>query len=178
MKTIAALQRSDQSVFEQVFRQYHEAIYFYVLGKTASPYIAEEVVQVTFVKLWQTRASLSCQYQLSTQLFRIARTTMIDMLRKEKNVRRHATVINLPDGHKNDVWEKIEEKELLRAVDHAMSHMPDVRRKVFAMSRFQGKSYSEIATELTLSLKTIESHMTAALKQLRQLLGACLFFIL
>src|SRR5580658_6589478 len=84
LTTIAALQEGDTVIFQQVFNQYYEKLFFYMLSKTKSSYLSEEAVQLTFIKLWQYKASLNQEIPLSIQLFRIARTTLIDLLRSNE----------------------------------------------------------------------------------------------
>src|SRR5581483_4335645 len=79
------LKDGDEFYFKQVFDQYHQKLYFFILYKTRSEYIAEEVVQMAFTKLWQCRQTLKEEYTISTQLFRIATTILIDFLRKYNN---------------------------------------------------------------------------------------------
>ena len=179
MNTIAAIKRGDEFIFEQVFNEYHEKLYFYILHKTGSRYMAEETTQLAFIKLWQYRGSLDENIDLSIQLFRIAKTTFIDLLRKQAldcKVRKTITI-----NHTEEIpWgtaEKMDEKELHEKIYRAIREMPSARRRVFEMSRIQGKSYKEIATELTLSIKTVENHIAHALKQLRHLLLSLLLFI-
>jgi RNA polymerase sigma-70 factor (family 1) len=176
---IAALREDDTFIFDQVYYQYHEKIYFYVLGKTRSRYIAEETTQITFIKLWQYRNNLSHEYSLFTQLFRIARTTMIDLLRKQESAG-HKQITHEPSqaGGGNSVWQRVTERELEHRIDAAVRKMPDMRRQVFEMSRSRGMSYKEIAGELSISVKTVEAHISQALKQLKQLLGGALFLLI
>jgi RNA polymerase sigma-70 factor (family 1) len=176
--TIAALREGDTIIFDQVYYQYHEKIYFYVLGKTRSRYIAEETTQITFIKLWQYRHNLSHEYALFTQIFRIARTTMIDVLRKQENASRKQVSYDPQAGSGNSVWQRITERELEHRIEVAVRKMPDMRRQVFEMSRSRGMSYKEIACELSISVKTVETHISQALKQLKQLLGGALFLFI
>jgi len=76
------LKDGDENYFKQVFDQYHQKLYFFILTKTKSEYIAEEVVQMAFTKLWQCRQTLKEEYTVSTQLFRIATTILIDFFAK------------------------------------------------------------------------------------------------
>src|ERR1700761_6251152 len=85
MFNVKALKDGDEHYFRQVFDQYHQKLYFFILSKTKSEYIAEEVVQMAFTKLWQCRQTLQEEYTISTQLFRIATTILIDYLRKYSN---------------------------------------------------------------------------------------------
>ena len=111
-------------------------MYLFVLHKTRSGYIAEECTQLTFIKLWQYRASLSEELSISVQLFRIARTTMIDQLRKKSTVALPVQDISSGD----QIWEGLHEKELNNELVRAIQQMPPVRKKVFEMSRFKGMS--------------------------------------
>ena len=169
---IAALKEGDELVFESVFHEYHEKIYLYILGKTQSPYLAEETTQLTFIKLWQYRSSLTEEYSLFTQIFRIARTTLIDLLRKQDNRQ------SLHDNAEKQttlmehaaVLDKMAAEELQKKLNETIDTMPPVRKQVFTMSRMQHMSTKEIAETLGLSVKTVEGHITQALKQLREVL--------
>jgi RNA polymerase sigma-70 factor (ECF subfamily) len=77
LNTVAAIKDSDEFVFQEVFTQYHDKLYFYILSKTKSAYLAEEVVQITFFKLWKYRSSLKENIPLINQLFRITKTTLM-----------------------------------------------------------------------------------------------------
>jgi RNA polymerase sigma-70 factor (family 1) len=182
LDTIAALREGDTFVFQQVFAQYHEKLYFYILGKTKSSYLTEEAVQLTFIKLWRYRSSLNPEISLSIQLFRIARTTLIDLLRSNEYNNRIFVVMSLAKENlfSNNVDERIDESELKKKVLKGVEQMPAMRRKIFELSRFDGLSYKEIAVELSLSVKTVEHHISLALKQLQHIisiLGPLLFFL-
>ncbi len=158
--------------FEQVFNTYHSKLFYFILDKTKSEYIAEEVVQLTFIKLWNYRASLNDDYAISTQIFRIASTTLIDILRKQAN---HQVLIKgltqISSGNQLDTYDpnvQLIEKELLRKVARTLDEMPEMQRTVFQLSRVDGLSYKQIADKLSISVKTVEVHMTRALKKLRK----------
>ena len=169
MSIVNSIKEGDQSIFKQVFNDYHEKLYSYVLKKTHSEYLAEEVVQLTFIKLWNYKTNLNEEYSISTQLYRIATTTLIDLIRKrntaelalKKLVEKDATpLVNASIGN-------LELKDLSLRLEKAMEKLPPTRRKVFKMSRFQEMTYSEIASELSISTKTVENHISMAIKQLR-----------
>ena len=172
LTTIAALQEGDTFIFQQVFTQYHEKLFFYMFSKTKSTYLSEEAVQLTFIKLWLYRASLNQEISLSAQLFRIARTTLIDLLRSKEYNNRVIVQMN-PAHHQplcNNVDDRIDESELKEKVWKGVQQMPPMRRKIFELSRYSGMSYKEIAIELSLSVKTVEHHISRALKQLQHIL--------
>lgn len=172
MNTIAALKQGNLLVFNEVYYSWHKRIYYFILQKTRSSFIAEEVTQLTFIKCWNYRENLADDLNIELQLFRIARTTLIDFLRKETVYKEK--VIHVIDKYTlpvDDLWGKLAEKELQVKLANALKEMPPMRRKVFEMSRFKGMSYQQIAQELSLSSRTVETHIFRAIKQIKHYLG-------
>ena len=170
MLNVKELKDGDEHYFKQVFDQYHQKLYFFILYKTKSGYIAEEVVQMAFTKLWQCRQTLKEEYTISTQLFRIATTILIDYLRKYNNkdaVTAGLDVVNIEKGI-DSTTEKMIGAELQKRISAAVNDLPPVRKQVFEMSREQGMSYREIAATLSVSSKTVETHIYKALKQIKK----------
>ncbi|HWJ29981.1 MAG TPA: sigma-70 family RNA polymerase sigma factor [Flavisolibacter sp.] len=175
--SITALKKGEYFIFEEVFEEYYERIYFYLLKKTKAEYIAEEATQLTFIKLWKYRDRLDESIDLNIQLFQIARTTLIDLLRKKRNKEIHLTKsVAHQRLSSNDVWEKVSAQELNRRLVLSLQTMPAVRRKVFEMSRIREMSNKEIASRLSISVKAVEYHITQAIKYLRHILAFIIFF--
>jgi RNA polymerase sigma-70 factor (ECF subfamily) len=175
--TITALKTGDRVVFEVVFHDHYERVYFYLLGKTKARYISEEGTQLAFIKLWQYRSSLDENIALNIQLFRIVRTTLIDLLRKEQIKNAHAAgAATRRPLHSNQVWEDMMAQEMKTRLSNCMQAMPAVRKRVFEMSRIREMSNKEIASELSISVKAVEFHISKAIRYLRHILPV-LFFI-
>jgi RNA polymerase sigma-70 factor (ECF subfamily) len=152
-----------------VYEEYHGRLYFFVLKYTQSPFLAEETVQLSFIKIWEKADRLTDQVELSIQIFRIAKSVMIDLLRKE-NVR-HNLIARLTDGKKDFQEEAdFESKQELVHVHKVIDQMAPVRKKVFTLSRLEGLSHLKIAEHLSISPKTVENHITKAIRQLRRTL--------
>jgi RNA polymerase sigma-70 factor (ECF subfamily) len=164
------LKDGDEFYFKQVFDQYHQKLYFFILQKTKSEYIAEEIVQLAFTKLWKCRGTLQEEYTISTQLFRIASTILIDFLRKYNNKDAVTARLDMLDFERgvDSTNEKMRENELQKQISEAVNDLPPVRKQVFEMSREQGMTYREIAETLSVSSKTVETHIYKALKQIRK----------
>lgn len=171
VETIIGLKSGDAFIFEELFHKYYEIVYSYTLNKTKSKYIAEETTQLTFIKLWKYRKSLNEAISFEIQLFRIVRTTMIDLLKKQQT---QTKLVSIADNTKppfaNTTWESVAAQELKGRLVLGMDAMPAVRKKVFQMSRLQERSNKEIAAELSISVKAVEFHITKALKYLKQIL--------
>jgi len=172
MNHVKEIKEGNRLVYSKVFEEYHQKLYLYIYNYTHSAWLAEETVQLTFIKLWEKREGLSEAYDISTQLFRIAKSTVIDLLRKEKvrNAQELSdTYVSAPEH------EKLIHKETLQQVLSAMEQLPAQSRQVFTLSRLGDLSHKEISTHLSISPKTIEGHITKALKYLRKGL-ASLFY--
>lgn len=166
---IAALKQNDTFTFDELFHEYHQKVFFLILSRSKSSYIAEETTQLTFIKLWNYRHHLDESLPLSQQIFRIARTTLIDVLRKDavySAMKQHM----LTSSEHVDGFAPMEVKDLHETLQEAVQKLPPVRRKVFELSRNHSLSYKEISKLLSLSVKTVETHISLALKQLRNLM--------
>ena len=170
MPGIKELKDGDEVYFRKVFDQYHQKLYFFILYKTKSEYIAEEVVQMAFTKLWQSRHTLQEEYTISTQLFRMATTILIDFRRKNQNKDAVTARLDVVHNEKgiDSTTEKMSGAELQKRISEAVNELPPVRKQVFEMSREQGMSYREIAATLSVSSKTVEAHIYKALKQIKK----------
>jgi RNA polymerase sigma-70 factor (ECF subfamily) len=167
MTDLYGIKQGSNNVFREVYHQYQHKLYAFVYQKTGSHYLAEEVVQQAFIRLWEKRTMLSDQVHLSTQLFQIAKTILVDELRKEAVKRTH--ISGWASSHVQVTENKqLELREHLEYMMRAINAMPPMRKTVFNMRRQQGLSYKEIATELDISPKTVENHIARAIKQLRE----------
>ncbi|WEK35497.1 MAG: RNA polymerase sigma-70 factor [Candidatus Pseudobacter hemicellulosilyticus] len=164
--TVQHIQSGNINSFEQVYHQYHTRLYYYVLKYTRSAYLAEEAVQLTFIKLWENRRQLSPNFDLSVQLFRIARSTTIDLLRKEGPAGQPVALLSAETAALT-VETDIEHKDQLSQVEALIEELSPVRKKIFKLSRFEELSHKEIAEQLSISPKTVENHIGRAISQLK-----------
>jgi RNA polymerase sigma-70 factor (family 1) len=152
--------------FKMIYQQYHTKLYFYVLKCTHSVYLSEETVQLSFILLWERREKLSTNFNISAQLFRIAKSVMTDLLRKQQVRNRHtqSMLSETPDWHMET---DITVKEELKRVYNSIEQLSPIRKNVFKLSRFEGLPHKEIAKQLSISPKTVENHIVRAIRQLK-----------
>ncbi|RYF94053.1 MAG: sigma-70 family RNA polymerase sigma factor [Chitinophagaceae bacterium] len=174
MVELKDLREGVESAFAAAFREYHEKLYFFFLKHTREQYQAEELVQITFLKLWQSRRLLSLEHTLSEQIFRIAKTSMIDMFRKVKAEKTLYKEVSFRQEKLNNDNFHYPATDVSTAINNTVTTMPPVQQKVFRLSRFGGLSNKEIAEQLSISPKTVERHITKALAQLRNTIMASL----
>lgn len=165
MHLVSAIVAGDENAFNNLYLDYCERVYFFIVKKTSSDYLAEEVTQQTFVRIWEKRQQLSEQHTIEEQIFRIARTILIDELRKEAVKRKYIAqqTTEVPIALPNE----LDAKEMQQRIDEVINVLPAQRKKIFIMSRYEHLSYKEIAQTLSLSVKTVEAQMSKALQQLK-----------
>ncbi|AHF15663.1 RNA polymerase [Niabella soli DSM 19437] len=168
------IKRGDQQSFYAFYNAYHVRLYQYIFKYTRSEWLAEETVQMSFIKIWERRETLSLEYSLSTQLFRIAKSTLVDLLRKEA-VRK---VVDLPHSEAMEtgrsLLDSIEKKDDLKQAMEVIKKMPVMQQQVFTHARIDDLSHKETAALLSISTKTVETHITRAMRRLKKTLSVFL----
>lgn len=177
MELIAAIKQGDELSFEQAYVSCRGKVYGYFLKKTKSEEEAKDLLQTTFLKLWQYRHSLSEHYSLDQHLFNIARTVFIDAIRKQ-NRSLHATTIT-PDTSQvaGPAGDTAEERDISRRMHTLLEKMPPVQKKAFVLNRLQGYSYKEIALHLSISVKAVDNHIAKAVRQLKKYLQLVILLV-
>jgi len=160
----------DEQALEVIFRTYYPGLVGFARRYVKTTEIAEEIVQDLFLKLWSRRGSLGEIDSVKTYLFRAARNTALNHLRRRKLehewLEKEGTTITEERSHEGD--EAVTESEVAEAVRAAVDRLPPRCREVFMLSRDGGLTYGEIAKSLGISIKTVETQMGRALKALRE----------
>jgi len=162
----------DIRAYETLFRRYWEPLCLYGNKITGNMEVAEDIVQELFYTLWKNRTALPLVWSVKSYLYGAARNHSLQYL-EHLQVRQRYYQKMVADGMSeyspHDSPQKIlEYKELEQRLEFAMEKMPERRRNIFRMSRFEGKKYEEIAREMSVSVKTIEAEMSKALQALRK----------
>lgn len=166
------LKNSDAQAFREFYFLWDERLYFYFYKKVQEENQAQDLTQLTFIKMWQYRSSLSDEYTLEAQLFRKAKHVYIDWLRKEATLKKQkeAEIQYVSEPETDDGFHPETEK-----LQKALNQLPPMRRKVIELSHLQGYAYKEIAQKFNISIKTVDNHIHQALKQLRKILSLFIF---
>ncbi len=170
-RLIIGLKNGDKSIFEEVYREYYIPLCYYSLKYVESIEDSEEIVQDLFLKLWEKHEELEINSSLKAYLYRAVQNYALNYLNKKKTQEKYI----LHQGwqsydYAENGLQKLETEELRIILKHALLKLPEKRRRIFELSRFDGLKYGKIAVQLSISVKTVETQMTKALKYLRIIL--------
>ena len=168
------LRRGDNAAYEAIFRQWYAPLVATVAALLRDRGPAEEVVQDVMLELWRRRESLNLEQSLRAYLFQASRNRALNYLRRLRVEARGEPVIAAAMPVPEQADSEVRDRELRTAIEKAIAGLPDRCREVFELSRIQGLKYSEIATELGISVKTVEAQMGKALRVMREELAAWL----
>lgn len=140
----------------------------------------DEISDVThniFCTLWDNRQSISNIDSLKAYLFRMTRNAIFQVYRHRQVVNEYQTdFLKTNDETTPDLESVITTADLLEMINLRIEQMPEIQRRIFRMSRFEKKTYAEIAQEVGLSPKSVQRYISLALAELRKLVEVMLVF--
>ncbi|TDB65953.1 RNA polymerase sigma factor [Arundinibacter roseus] len=159
-------EHDDELAFGEVYNRYFRLLFNYTYEKVSDQFTAQEIVQELFVSLWQQRARSTIQ-ALRPYLFACAKNQVISFYRKEYTRQKHIQAWgNLGAGTAEAGDQLVLTDDLQHRYEEGLRQLPDKCREVFWLSR-QGFSHREIGEKLHISEKTVEQHITKALRFLK-----------
>lgn len=173
---MTTLSRTENSTFSKIYQ-----VYFPKLVRFAREYVvltedAENIIQDIFLYLWEHPDMLSSVTNLNAFLFTLTKNKCIDFYR-------HKVLIDTKKESLDTLLEREQklkmeallqfddtiftEKEIEELLTKAIEHLPEKCRQVFILSRMEGLKYEEIATQLDISVHTVQNHVITAIRKLK-----------
>jgi RNA polymerase sigma-70 factor (ECF subfamily) len=172
----------DEKAFELLFRENYAGLVQFAWGYVRSKAVAEELVQDVFLKVWDNREDLNITKSINSYLYQSVRNRCTDWARHAEVVKKWEDESKFDQENKelnlSSVNKDLHHRLLLKEIEKAIHELPEKRREVFLLSRYENKSYKEIAELLEITVSTVETHMSKALKTLRDKFLPFLVFII
>lgn len=165
------LQASDMDALAALFSALYPDLLRYARQRSARDGPAEDAVQEAFLRLWERRATLDPDRSVKALLYVTVRNSCLN---HQRNTTTRSTLLTTMPSHPNpsNPADHLDTDQMQRHLRAWIQELPARRREAFELSRFAGLSYQEIAHVMNLSSKTVEKHITGALRHLRTRLNA------
>ncbi|MEH6535560.1 MAG: RNA polymerase sigma-70 factor [Psychroserpens sp.] len=155
--------------FESIYRKYAKDLRRFIFYKTQDIDKAEDILQETFIKLWDNCGKVNHE-SVKSYLYTVASNTFLNIVKHEQVVRKHQQ--SLVNHTTNESPEFIMlEKEFMEKLDRTINTLPEKQKEVFLLNRIEKKKYKEIAVQLDISVKAVEKRMHLALLVIRRDIG-------
>ena len=170
MQLYREAQGGSLKAFEELFRRFYAPLCSYAYRFTGNPDYSEEFVQELFYVLWRDRLEIEIDRSVKSYLYEAIRNRALHYLAHLRVRERYGRAVRSEASWVTDFSSPeadVEARDFEKRVNEILQEFPDRRRRIFCMNRFGGNKYTEIATKLSVSVKTVEAEMHKALKALK-----------
>lgn len=162
----------DKAAFEELFRSYFTTLCSFAQKFVNDSDEAKDIVHQVFINLWQKRDEVNLETSLKSYLFQGVQNRSLNYIRDHKKL----VLFDAPQNEGElaqyfDSRDHLESSEAENRINRALDELPDKCQEIFLMNRFDGLKYREIAEKLDISIKTVETQMSRALKMLKERLS-------
>jgi RNA polymerase sigma-70 factor (ECF subfamily) len=167
------LRKGDEAAFEKIYHLYSQRLMGNLVKLVKREELAAELLQETFVKIWNHRSQIDATKSFRSYLFRVAENLVYDFFRKaSRDKKLQQQLLAGAATHYQHVEESFCNKENAYRLKRAIDALPPQRRQVFQLIKLEGRSYAEVSNALNISVSTISDHIVKASKFIRKELSS------
>jgi RNA polymerase sigma-70 factor (ECF subfamily) len=168
---IEELNEGSVCAFDNLYEAYSHKLYYFSLSILKSKEDAAEVVQNTYLKIWEKRKSIDSSHSFKSFLFTVAYHVAIDLLRERLKEKKYRENILAEASSSYNLEEALGFGDLLKHVEHIVNQLPPRKHEIYHLSRVDHLSYNEIAGQLNISVKTVENSLNYTMNFIKARLG-------
>lgn len=166
------IKQGDVAAFEHLFKESYAPLCRYAASIVNDNETAEEIVSDFFYNYWKSRTEISIQISLKSYIYKAVKNNALRHLQTVIIRQRHAeSVLHSAETIGITVEDEVIANELNQQINETLKQLPKRCATIFMLSKFEGKKYSEIAQQLSISIKTVEADMSKALRLIRKNIG-------
>lgn len=166
---LRSLSCSSADAFDTIYMMYASKVELFAASLLKDGALAKDITHDIFMTLWKRRSSAMQIESLGAYFYSSVRNAVFNMFEHRKVCEKYEHSLKVAeDFFSEDVLSKISAEDLAMLIELELEQMPQNRAQIFRLSRYEGKTYKEIAELMGLSVKTVEYHISMALAQLRQ----------
>ena len=167
--------------FTVLYHRYASQLYAFVFHLTGSQFIAKDIVQDTFLKVWLNREQIDLKLSFRAYLFTIAKNQILNEFRRQMNNPIFSDYMHLnmeENFFENTTEQKIDFDEFNRLLCQSKKKLSPAQSRIFGLNKEQGISVKEIAQMLNITEQTVRNQLSAALHILRKEMGKYSFLLI
>ena len=173
------LQKGNERAFTAIYERYHKLLYVLAYKYLKDNDTAKDAVQQIFLKLWESRSLFSIHINLRNYLYTMLKNHLLNEIRNnytalEKNYELAQETIE----YENEILSKLEEKEMTEQLYRAIDSLPEQKKAVCLYKLKDSLSNQEIAEKMQISIPTVKTHYSQAIKLLREHFNKLLILLL
>lgn len=173
------LQKGNERAFTAIYERYHKLLYVLAYKYLKDNDTAKDAVQQIFLKLWESRSLFSIHINLRNYLYTMLKNHLLNEIRNnyaalEKNYELAQETIE----YENEILSKLEEKEMTEQLYRAIDGLPEQKKAVCLYKLKDSLSNQEIAEKMQISIPTVKTHYSQAIKLLREHFDKLLILLL
>lgn len=173
---LTRLSRGDDCALLLLKNEWYHKLSVFARSYVRSSFVAEDMVQDTFIKLWESREDLAKYENIGSFLYTVLKNRCLDYLKhktlelayNQQSSEDYIYLLANKYALEDESINLITDAQIKKALLDAVRKLPHSCRNVFILSRFKELKNTEIAEELSISVKTVEYHMTRAISFIRK----------
>lgn len=177
-KYLASMSEGDTASFDALFLIYYPRLLTFIDSLVKNRDDAKDISQDIFLKLWNNREKMPQVTSLKSYLFQMAKNGVYDYFKHHTSYDDYNEIQEYGDIGIDSVSNEVETRDLELLIDIVIENMPSQRKTIFIMSRKEGFSNDEISQKLNISKRTVETHISSALNDIRKLISQINLFFL
>ena len=172
---VKEIKEGDHDSFREIYYKYSEKVYLFAIRYINNIEDAEEVVQEVFSRIWEHRDNLDENRSFNGYILTITKNIIFNENRKKVNFDIYAQyIINYLRGISNQTENQVIYENVKSIINKEIDNFPPKRKQIYNLSRNEGLSYNEIAQRLSISERTVETHLHLALNRLKKVISSIL----
>ena len=168
-RIVKELSKDHESSLEELFNHYYPHLYHFSRSFLKLEQGIDDIIQDVFIRIWQNRKNIKDPATFHSYIFTITRNLLLNELRSRlnhKKLKQEVRTLSLAPEYAG--FDHVQYKDLKNRVYELIEELPERQKEIFVLSRTEGLSHKEIARKLQITTKTVEYHISLAIKYLKQ----------
>jgi RNA polymerase sigma-70 factor (ECF subfamily) len=165
---IHRLKKDDKSAVDELFSYYYPRLYHFSKSILKIETEIDDILQEVFVKIWLNRQKINNVETFNSYIFTITKNEVLNLIRsnlRDQTFKNELFFRSVAEEYQTS--DQVEFNEIETRINQIVTDLPEKRQQVFILSRMEGLSNKEIAQQLNISEKTVEDHITHAIKHIK-----------